>query len=637
MIQIQPGTPAAGRGATDFVHRITAPLNPLPRSVRRAGKYNLLDGHWSFAIDPADQGLEEKWYLAHSFTDRIHLPSPVESHLAGSTHAQIDPLICWFERDFTLPADWGDMSSESSPDTLELTFGACGFETQAWLNGTLLRTLEGEEIHRGEYTLFSCEIPTGLLNPTGQPNRLTVRTVDTLDADIPRGKQESKVYKRGGIWYQTISGPVRSIWLEVVPRNRLRSRLEVRSDIEEGLVEFSLNTRVRDAGQYTLTLHAWEREEDGDVVDSGLVSPPAAAAEFALQLQPGEQRHRLPMKIDAARVWGPGDPNLYHLRAELRDPSGRVSAVESNFGLRKVEARGRWICINNRPTYLDGILYQPNTSSFEQIVAHMQAIARLGCNMTRIHIAGVDPRIYDLADQMGMMLWVEVPSPHNSSEKSRAHHWEELQRMLPLLTAHPSVCILSLYNEDWGIEDVADNPQTREYIARAYAYLKVHYPQLLVVDNDGWKHVSSEGRLQADLLTAHIYTPSVERWGQKLDLLASGDMHCLWSGDWHQDMVVGDAFHYGGQTPLLVSEWGGFGWSGYGGPAESRDKAGKIREYKRELRKRTIAGDIYTQATHVEGEDNGIIDPETGELLVPEGILASTPPPPAVGDQGLGG
>lgn len=53
-----------------------------------------------------------------------------------------------------------------------------------------------------------------------------------MDADIPRGKQESIVYKRGDIWYQTYSGAVRSVWLETVERNRLRSRVGVVNIVE---------------------------------------------------------------------------------------------------------------------------------------------------------------------------------------------------------------------------------------------------------------------------------------------------------------------------------------------------------------------------------------------------------------------
>ena len=93
----------------------------------------------------------------------------------------------------------------------QLTFGACGYKTEVWLNGIQISTIEGEYTHVGEYTSFSYELNNELLKPV---NRITVRIADTMDADIPRGKQESHVYKRGGIWYQTHTGAVRSIWLE---------------------------------------------------------------------------------------------------------------------------------------------------------------------------------------------------------------------------------------------------------------------------------------------------------------------------------------------------------------------------------------------------------------------------------------
>ena len=71
---------------------------------------------------------------------------------------------------------------------------------------------------------------------------------------------------------------------------------------------------------------------------------------------------------------------------------------------------------------MDGILYQPGASSYDEIKRHMYAMKELGCNLVRIHIAGVDPRIYKLADKIGVLLWVEVPSPHQSNLKSRENH-----------------------------------------------------------------------------------------------------------------------------------------------------------------------------------------------------------------------
>jgi hypothetical protein len=45
--------------------------------------------------------------------------------------------------------------------------------------------------------------------------------------------------------------------------------------------------------------------------------------------------------------------------------------------------------------------------------------------------------------------------------------------------------------------------------------------------------------------------------------------------------------------------------------------------FKKELRSRPFAGDVYTQATNIEDERNGLIDSETGELKVPDGLLFS--------------
>ena len=192
-------------------------------------------------------------------------------------------------------------------------------------------------------------------------------------------------------------------------------------------------------------------------------------------------------------------------------------------------------------------------------------------------------------------------------------------RMLALIETHPSVVIWSLYNEDWGAQDIATNSDTRNYIIDMYHYMHLHHPQFLVVDNDGWQHVSLEGRLKSDLLTAHLYTPDLQRWKELLDMMVNGEM----VGVAAFPLVVGDPFFYRRQLPLVVSEWGGFGFVDYGGPKDDEARTELIRQFKQELRKRSIAGDVYTQATNIEDERNGLIDEKTGELKVPPGLLRS--------------
>ncbi len=583
-------------------------VNPLPRAVIRPNSFTLLDGEWKFSLDREDRGLQDSWYLDHQYDDTAHWPGSVEKQMAKEHPSEKlwdDKVVVWYEREFPMPVQTDEPGSPSS--ILQLTFGACGYETQVWINGFPLQTIEGELVHVGEYTSFSYELDEITLKPI---NKLTVRIADTKDADTTRGKQESSVYKRGGIWYQTYTGAVRSIWLESVERNRLRSRVGVVSMVEEKMVRLNLTTRIHDPGAYTIKLQVYNKHPDED--------EPIATDEYPLLLEAGQKQQRVVIQIPDAKLWSPETPNLYRLVAQLVDNNGYVAEIETNFGLRKIEARGGGIYLNYKAVYLDGILYQPGGASYEEIKQHMHAMKALGCNLVRIHIAGVDPRIYNLADKLGLLLWVEVPSPHSSNTKSRENHRAELQRMLALIGSHPSIVIWSLYNEDWGAQDIATNPDTRQYIMDMYHYMQITEPQFLVVDNDGWQHISYQGRLKSDLLTAHLYTPDLKHWAELLDELSSGQLN----GVAANPLVVGDPFFFRKQVPLIVSEWGGFGFSDYGGPQSDDDRTQQIRLYKEELRKRPIAGDVYTQATDIEDEVNGLIT-ASGELKVPEGLLDS--------------
>src|SRR5882762_4029386 len=583
-------------------------LNPLPRSVTRSGAFELLDGEWRFDLDLEDKGLSEQWYLNHKFNHTASWPGSVEAHMAAAKDIQQttpvwqDKVVAWYEREFQLPEKW----CYQVDCITQITFGACGYETSVWLNGFRLTTIEGEETHYGEYTSFSYELPNERLLPV---NRLTVRIAATSDAEVPRGKQNSTVFKRGGIWYQTYTGAVRSVWLEPVEANRLRTRVTVISNYRDSFVAFDFTTLVHDPDVYTLRVVVSERGSN----------TPLAVHEYSIALEAGQKRQRVTLELEGASFWSLENPKLYGLVAQLIG-RGCISQIEVAFGLRHIEARGRSVFLNNQPVYLDGILYQPGTATFEQMRAHLLAMKQLGCNLVRVHISGIDPRLYDLADEIGMLLWVEIPSPHSSSQRSRDNHWQELHRMLVFVGSHPSIVIWSMYNEDWGVQDIATNLETRMYIAKTNAYMRLTHPHILVVDNDGWQHVSVEGRLKSDLLTAHIYTPDLRAWGELLDRFTSGENE----GVAVKPLVVGDPFFNVGQIPIIVSEWGGFGFSEYGGPFERAAKVDDIRAFKEELRRRPIAGDVYTQAVSIEDENNGLIDPLTGELQVPAGLLASS-------------
>ena len=298
-----PESETAITGERVHVARLQPYLDERPRSVVRAGAYLLLDGQWRFERDDADCGLSEHWYTGHDYARTAHWPGSVKPAVEGGAPATdagsgeaADSVIVWFERDFTVPEEW----HEGGHPVL-LTFGACGYETRVWLNGTLLDTIEGEDVHVGEYTSFSYELPDELLEPV---NRLTVRVTDSLDPDRPRGKQESHVYKRGGIWYQAISGPVRSVWIEPVEPNRLRSRLSVVSNVTERLVEFGVTTRVRDAGPYRLRLVVAALDDENPCamrdIELGSSRVSDGSSSSSTSPTPGSGRRRYPRCIGSS-------------------------------------------------------------------------------------------------------------------------------------------------------------------------------------------------------------------------------------------------------------------------------------------------------------------------------------------------
>lgn len=598
-----------GLGKSREESKIEPSVDMIPRAVIRTNEFMLLDGEWNFSPDPENVGIEESWQLNRQHEYKVNWPGSVEEHLkqtTGHPDGWSEQYVVWYERDFPLPKR---SSEENAPNCMfQLTFGACGYETMVWINGHPLKTIEGELVHRGEYTSFSYELEDDLLKDS---NVLSIRISGSMDAEIPRGKQESRVYKRGGIWYQTFTGPVRSIWIENIERNRLRSRIGVVSNVVDQLVRFTVTSRIHDPGLYRVKLKVYEKGvKGGDCI---------AQSEYPLFLAAGQKNQRLVLEIPEAKAWSPEHPELYKLIAQLIDSEDRVAEIETDFGLREIASRGNGIYLNGNRVYLNGILYQPATATYDQIRSHVFAIKELGCNLIRIHISGVDPRIYKLADQLGMMLWVEVPSPHSSSETSRENHRNELLRMLALIGTHPSVVIWSLYNEDWGAQDIATNFDTRQYIIDMYHYMQIAQPQFLVIDNDGWQHISYEGRLKSDLLTAHLYTTELSAWQAKLQNIISGNHDHVAAFP----LVIGDPYFFRNQVPLVISEWGGFGFPMYGGPVKNTDRAKDILAFKKELRSFPIAGDIYTQATNIEEETNGLIDFETGALKVPKNLLKS--------------
>ena len=239
----------------------------------------------------------------------------------------------------------------------------------------------------------------------------------------------------------------------------------------------------------------------GDVSIRGELSRAAAATTLQATLsRAGEEVARLiyhfrSEQFDAAFVipdaepWSPEAPNLYDLVVELIVGDKTVDAIERVVGFRRLEARDGRLVLNGEPFTMFGALDQdwrpdeegraPSAEFLEQRFANAKA---MGLNTLRCHVKIPDPLYFDLADRIGLIVWLDMPYMQFLAPTTR----EALRRVFRISVSthahHPSIAIWTLFNEGWGI-DLDDNPDDRRWLIETFDWAKPLVPASLLVDN----------------------------------------------------------------------------------------------------------------------------------------------------------
>ncbi len=80
-----------------------------------------------------------------------------------------------------------------------------------------------------------------------------------------------------------------------------------------------------------------------------------AQAEQQLRLAAGERRHvTVPIRLARPNLWSPKEPNLYQLSSKVI-AAGRVDAVETRIGVRRLAFEGGRLLLNGEPLLLRGV------------------------------------------------------------------------------------------------------------------------------------------------------------------------------------------------------------------------------------------------------------------------------------------
>jgi beta-galactosidase/beta-glucuronidase len=575
---------------------IPRPEYPRPQFVR--SRWLNLNGEWDFAFDDANKGRELGWHFHLPLEKKIVVPFPYQAEASGINDRSIHENV-WYARDFEIPPEWRGQN-------ILLHFGAVDYRSIVWING--------QEVghNQGGHVPFQFNISPYLGHET---NHLTLRVEDRQNPRQPRGKQ-STTGRPHDIDYYCTTGIWQTVWLEPVPPIRIED-IKINTSARESLIELNVLLHAP-AARWRLEAEALDGER---VVARTQEETTAATA-------------TLKLKIPNAKLWSPASPHLYDLRIRLFDGDHLLDEVMSYTGLRDVELREGRVWLNGKQTFLAMVLdqgYWPESylaaPSDEALRADVEWTKRFGFNGARKHQKIEDPRWLYWCDQLGLLVWEEMPNAREWSSMAEERLSAEWKRAVQRDYNHPCIISWVPVNESMGFPKLRQNhPGQYAFIERMVAATRQLDPKRPVVDNDGWEHTDI-----TDICAIHDYTPTAALLRERYQDAAGGGAlpaH-VWIGN-KPLFVLGS--RYRGQ-PIILSEVGGFLMIPPDVPPEKRDMLykfyGSVQTSEELLAKyrdlmegiaslRFVAGFCYTQLTDIEQEINGLLTYDRHPKVEPE-------------------
>lgn len=332
---------------------------------------------------------------------------PANWYSAGYDHQG----ALWYRHEFTLP--------ERAPDTMAtLEFDGVDYFAEVTLNGTPLGR------HEGYFQRFAVDVSEAL----HRHNQLAVRvdspwedpkTIWPLHKTLVKGVLNQHDTRPGGAWSEHgqdansggIWAPVKLHLSRGVTVDDVILRPDWRGGLENPALHAEIRYRGRAAGPATLRLSATPDNFNGQRFQQ----------EFLVNLvktDDKEQSLRVTLPMKEARLWWPvgyGRPNLYRIRATLVDDSGVMDTAVTRTGLRKLEEQpdNKGWRINDRRLFIKGSNYIGSpwlgTMTRSKYRRDFELVEAMNANAIRVHGHVAGRALYQVADEMGLMIWQDVP------------------------------------------------------------------------------------------------------------------------------------------------------------------------------------------------------------------------------------
>ncbi len=385
-----------------------------------ARKTTSLNGTWRIIIDPMGVGNPGSLFGGFPRNKKVStgmelveydFATAQEIRVPGDFNTQDDRLFfyqggVWYFRTFE--------ASPSAGNRLHLWFGGANFDAQVYLNG------EAVGRHTGGYVPFSFDITDKIQDGT---NELMVRIDNSLSAtSVPTTRTD---------WWP-YGGLTRDVLLVETPEQYIRNAKVALIDRGTGQIQVDLQT-------FGFTTGAVAR-----------VAIPEL--EIIQEVPLGEDGSGSVTFTASIELWTPESPRLYDVTFELGEEQ-----LRDRVGFRTIATKGQEIILNGDPIKLKGIstheepFATPGVAySEEHVVGILSAAKDLGANFVRAAHYPYSRHMARAADELGLLLWAEIPVYWNidwSNAATLAEARNMMKRLVERDWNRPSVIIWSVANE----------------------------------------------------------------------------------------------------------------------------------------------------------------------------------------------
>lgn len=199
---------------------------------------------------------------------------------------------------------------------------------------------------------------------------------------------------------------------------------------------------------------------NGDVFIKALISGYETGVRVLYEVFDAEGRlvasagNKVKLHVENPHLWnGVQNPYLYTLKATLFMESKVVDCVKSRFGFREIKFDADKGCfLNGKHIKLKGVSRHQdreklgNALSINEHREDLELIREVGANSIRLAHYQQAEEFYSLCDEMGFLVWAEIPVISRFSKKKQANALSQLEELIKQNMNHPSIFC-------WGIEN----------------------------------------------------------------------------------------------------------------------------------------------------------------------------------------